>query len=169
MNRQCSRETKSSAPVAVCAAIVCIAMAACMPPRDDGTSLPCSTNAQCPATGTTYCDKEKGVCTACNGPCPGANAPSSDAGTTSSSDTGSSTDTGATTESDTATAAGTDTAATDTSTDTVASEDGADEQPAGSCADKCGDPYDSTADCQCSVDCSKFGDCCADYEALCKK
>jgi len=39
---------------------------------------------------------------------------------------------------------------------------------AGTCKDKCG-KYDSKATCQCDSGCAGFGDCCADYKALCVK
>ncbi len=37
----------------------------------------------------------------------------------------------------------------------------------GSCAGRCGAAYDEAAPCQCNVGCGGFGNCCADYDALC--
>ncbi len=39
--------------------------------------------------------------------------------------------------------------------------------PSGSCAGKCG-KYDGDANCQCDESCTEYGDCCSDYDKLCK-
>ena len=39
--------------------------------------------------------------------------------------------------------------------------------PALSCEGRCGEPLQDGAECACDASCAIFGDCCADYEALC--